>query len=181
MKSLVPIEVIEKKILLIGGQKVMLDSDLAALYGVTTKRLNEQVRRNLKRFPTDFMYQLSREEFESLRSHFATSSSWGGRRTPPYVFTEQGIAMLSSVLNSNRAIDVNIQIMRTFVKLREMISTHKDLAKKLSDLEKKYDGQFQIVFEAIRQLIEVEEKPKRKIGFIYPVRIMSPCTIHTFC
>jgi hypothetical protein len=166
MKSIVPIEIIEKKILLIGGQKVMLDSDLAALYKVPTKRLNEQVRRNLKRFPDDFMYQLSQEEFESLKSHFATSSSWGGRRKLPYVFTEQGIAMLSSVLNSDRAIEVNIQIMRTFVKLRELISTHKDLARKLSDLEKKYDGQFQIVFEAIRQLIEQPEPPKRKIGFI---------------
>ncbi len=166
MKSLVPIEVIEQKILLIGGRKVMLDSDLAALYGVTTKRLNEQVRRNLKRFPADFMYQLSQEEFDSLRSHFATSSSWGGRRTRPYVFTEQGIAMLSGVLNSDRAIEVNIQIMRTFVKLREIMLTHKDLARKLKDLEKKYDGQFQIVFEAIRQIIQVEEKPKKKIGFI---------------
>jgi len=166
MKSLVPIEVIEKKILLIGGQKMMLDSDLAVLYGVTTKRLNEQVRRNLKRFPPDFMNQLSREEFESLKSHIATSSSWGGRRTRPYAFTEQGIAMLSSILNSDRAIEVNIQIMRAFVKLREMIASHKDLTRKLADLEKKYDGQFQIVFEAIRQLIEVEDKPKRKIGFL---------------
>ena len=166
MKSLVPIDVIEKKILLIAGQKVMLDSDLAVLYGVTTKRLNEQVRRNARRFPADFMYQLSQEEFESLRSHFATSSLRGGRRTRPYVFTEQGIAMLSSVLNSARAIDVNIQIMRTFVKLRAMMATHKDLARKLLELEKKYDGQFQIVFEAIKQLIEVDGKPKRKIGFI---------------
>ena len=168
MKSLVPLEIIEKKILLIGGQKVMLDSDLAALYGVTTKRLNEQVRRNLKRFPADFMYQLSAEEFESLRSHFATLKSGRGkhRKYLPQVFTEQGIAMLSSVLNSDRAIAVNIQIMRAFVKLREMISTHKDLARKLGEIEKKYDSQFQIVFEAIRQLIEVEEKPKRKIGFI---------------
>ena len=168
MKSLVPLEIIEKKILLIGGQKVMLDSDLAALYGVTTKRLNEQVRRNLKRFPADFMYQLSAEEFESLRSHFATLKSGRGkhRKYLPQVFTEQGIAMLSSVLNSDRAIAVNIQIMRAFVKLREMISTHKDLARKLGELEKQYDSQFQIVFEAIRQLIEVEEKPKRKIGFI---------------
>jgi len=168
LKSLVPLEIIEKKILLIGGQKVMLDSDLAALYGVTTKRLNEQVRRNLKRFPADFMYQLSAEEFESLRSHFATLKSGRGkhRKYLPQVFTEQGIAMLSSVLNSDRAIAVNIQIMRAFVKLREMISTHKDLARKLGEIEKKYDSQFQIVFEAIRQLIEVEEKPKRKIGFI---------------
>jgi hypothetical protein len=160
--------VIEKKILLIGGRKVMLDSDLATLYGVTIKRLNEQVRRNMKRFPQDFMYQLSAEENESLRSHFATLKPGRGkhRKYLPYVFTEQGIAMLSSVLNSDRAIEVNIQIMRTFVKLREMMSSHKDLAGKLSELEKKYDGQFQIVFEAIRQLIEVEEKPKRKIGFI---------------
>lgn len=168
MKSLVPIEVIEKKILLIGGQKVMLDSDLAALYGVTTKRLNEQVHRNLKRFPQDFMYQLSAEEFESIRSHFATIKIGRGahRKYLPYVFTEQGIAMLSSVLNSDRAIEVNIQIMRAFVKLRELMTTHKDLARKLSELEKKYDGQFQIVFNAIRQIIEVEEKPRRKIGFI---------------
>jgi hypothetical protein len=168
MKSLVPIEVIEKKILFINGQKVLLDSDLAALYGVTTKRLNEQVSRNLKRFPADFMYQLSQEEFESLRSHFATLNKGRGkhRKYTPYVFTEQGIAMLSSVLNSDRAIEVNIQIMRTFVKLREMMSSHKDLARKLSALEKKYDGQFQIVFEAIKQLMEVEEKPKKKIGFI---------------
>ena len=166
MRALVPIDVIEKKILFINGQKVLLDSDLAALYGVTTKRLNEQVRRNMKRFPADFMYQLSQEEFESLKSHFATSSSWGGRRTRPYVFTEQGIAMLSSVLTSQRAIQVNIEIMRTFVKLREMISSHKDLARKLNEIEKKYDGQFQIVFEAIKQLMEIEEKPKKKIGFI---------------
>jgi hypothetical protein len=168
MKSFVPLEVIEQKILLIKGQKVMLDSDLAALYGVTTKRLNEQVRRNIKRFPADFMYQLSREEFDSLRSHFATLKTGRGkhRKYMPYVFTEQGIAMLSSVLNSERAIEVNIQIMRTFVKLREMMSTHKDLARKLSELEKKYEGQFQIVFEAIRQLIVIEEKPKRKIGYI---------------
>ena len=168
MKSIVPIEVIEKKILLINGRKVMLDSDLAALYGVTAKRLNEQVRRNVKRFPSDFMYQLSREEFESLRSHFATLNKGRGkhRKYMPYVFTEQGIAMLSSVLNSDKAIEVNIQIMRTFVKLREMIVSHKDLTRKLNELEKKYDGQFQIVFEAIRQLIEVEESPKRKIGFL---------------
>jgi hypothetical protein len=168
MRSLIPLEVIEKKILLIAGQKVMLDSDLAALYGVTTKRLNEQVRRNLKRFPSDFIYQLSAEEFESLRSHFATIKIGRGkhRKYLPYVFTEQGIAMLSSVLNSDRSIEVNIQIMRTFVKLREMISTHKDLAKKLSELEKKYDSQFQIVFEAVRQILETETKPKKKIGFI---------------
>jgi phage regulator Rha-like protein len=165
MKALVPIEVIEKKILLIGGQKVMLDSDLAELYGVETKMLVRAVKRNCERFPDDFMVQLAKEEFENLKCHFGTSR-WGGRRHLPYTFTENGVAMLSSVLNSPKAIQVNIQIMRTFAKLREMISTHKDLARKLSDLEKKYDGQFQIVFEAIRQLIEIEEKPKKKIGFV---------------
>lgn len=165
MKSLVPIEVIEKKILLISGQKVMLDSDLAALYGVETKMLVRAVKRNSERFPDDFMVQLTNEEFDNLKYHFGTSR-WGGRRYLPYAFTENGIAMLSSVLSSKRAIQVNIQIMRTFVKLRELISTHKDLAKKLGELEKKYDSQFQIVFEAIRQILEVEEKPKKKIGYI---------------
>jgi hypothetical protein len=164
MKSLVPIEVIEKKILLINGQKVMLDKDLADLYGVSTGNLNKAVTRNKERFPADFMVQLSAEEFSDLKFHFGTSS-WGGTRKPPRAFTENGIAMLSSVLNSTRAIQVNIQIMRTFTKLREMIATHKDLVKRLNELEKKYDGQFQIVFEAIRQLIQIEEKPKRKIGY----------------
>jgi hypothetical protein len=167
MKSIMPIEMIEQKIFLIRGQKVILDSDLAKMYGVTTKRLNEQVRRNRKRFPPDFMFQLNEEDAESLRSQFATSSgAHGGRRYFPYAFTEQGVAMLSTVLNSERAVEVNILIMRTFVKLREMIATHKELAKKLEELEKKYDGQFQIVFEAIRQLMAVEEKPKKKIGFL---------------
>jgi len=165
MKALVPIEVIEKKILLIGGIKVILDKDLAALYGVTTGNLNKAVNRNRDRFPEDFMVQLTDVEFNNLKFHFGTSS-WGGTRKPPRAFTEQGIAMLSSVLNSKRAIQVNIEIMRAFVKLREMIVSHKDLSRKLNELEKKYDGQFQIVFEAIRQLIEVEESPKRKIGFI---------------
>ncbi len=178
MKSIVPIEVIEQRILLINGQKMMLDSDLAALYGVTIKRLNEQVRRNLKRFPRDFMYQLAQEEFDSLRSHFATIKTGRGkhRKYLPYAFTEQGIAMLSSVLNSDRAIEVNIQIMRAFVKLREMIISHKDLARKLNELEKKYDGQFQIVFEAIRQIIEVEDKPKRKIGYVSESRAVYRAT-----
>ena len=157
MKSLVPIEVIEKKILLINGRKVMLDKDLAGLYGVSTGNLNKAVNRNKERFPEDFMVELSLEEFSNLKFHFGTSS-WGGTRKPPRAFTEQGIAMLSSVLNSKRAIQVNIEIMRAFVKLREMISSHKDLVKKLAELEKKYDSQFQIVFEAIKQLIEQPEK-----------------------
>ncbi len=164
MKALVPLEVIEKKILLIDGKKVMLDKDLASLYDVTTGNLNKAVNRNRDRFPQDFMIQLTLEEFNNLKFHFGTSS-WGGTRKPPRAFTEQGIAMLSSALNSRRAIHVNIEIMRAFVKLREMISSHKDLVRKLAELEKKYDGQFQIVFEAIKQLIEQPEKPKRKIGF----------------
>jgi hypothetical protein len=164
MKALIPAEVIERKIYLIRGQKVMLDSDLAELYGVTTKRLNEQVRRNLKRFPSDFMFQLSNEEAESLRSQFATSKR-GGRRYLPYAFTEQGVAMLSSVLNSRRAIEVNIQIMRAFVKLREMIASNKELAKRLDELESKYDEQFKVVFDAIRELMAPVDPKKRKIGF----------------
>ncbi len=161
MQELIPVEVIERKIYLIRGHKVMLDNDLAELYGVPTKRLNEQVRRNLRRFPDDFMFQLTDEEAVILRSQFATSKR-GGRRYLPYVFTEQGVAMLSTVLNSERAIEVNIAIMRVFVKLREMISSHKDLAKRLDDLEKKYDAQFKVVFDAIRQL--------------YPVRDCRLCT-----
>ncbi len=167
MESLVPVEMIEGKILSIRGQKVMLDEHLAELYRATTKRLNEQVKRNLKRFPPDFMFRLNEEEAEILRSQFATSKTQrGGRRYLPYAFTEQGVAMLSSVLNSDRAIEVNIQIMRVFVKLREMIASHKDLARKLDALEKKYDDNFKVVFEAIRALMTPPpEKPKKKIGF----------------
>ena len=167
MKAIVPIEVIEKKILLIRGHKVMLDSDLAVLYGVTTKRLNEQVRRNLRRFPSDFMFQLTAEEIESLRSQFATLKTGRGRHRKylPYVFTEQGVAMLSSVLNSEKAIEVNILIMRAFVKLREMLATHKDLAKKMEEMEKKYDEQFKVVFEAIYELMKPPEPSRRRIGF----------------
>jgi hypothetical protein len=167
MKELIPVEIIERKNYLIRDHKVMLDSDLAELYGVETKRINEQVRRNPKRFPDDFMFQLTEEEAESLRSHFATLKSGRGkhRKYLPYAFTEQGVAMLSSVLNSDRAIDVNVQIMRTFVKLREMLSTHKDLARKLADMEKKYDTQFKVVFDAIRQLMKPDEPKKKPIGF----------------
>jgi hypothetical protein len=166
MESLVPIEIIEGKILLIRSQKVLLDADLAALYQVETKNLLRAVKRNLKRFPPDFMFQLKKEEFDNLRFHFGTSSQWGGRRYLPMAFTEQGVAMLSTVLNSDRAIEVNIQIMRAFVKLREMIATNKNLAKRLDDLEKKYDGQFRVVFEAIRQLMAPPVRPGKKIGFL---------------
>ena len=165
MKALVPIELIEKKILVIRGEKVMLDADLAELYGVETKMLMRAIKRNIDRFPADFMIQLDKEEFENLRFHFGTSSQWGGRRYLPYVFTEQGVAMLSSVLNSERAVKVNIEIMRAFVKLREMIASHKGLAKRLAELEKKYDAQFKVVFDAIRQLMATPEPREKKIGF----------------
>jgi phage regulator Rha-like protein len=168
MDSIVPVEFIESKIYLIRGHKVMLDSDLAELYEVGTKRLNEQVRRNPKRFPNDFMFQLTLEEAESLRSQIATLKMERGqhRKYLPYVFTEQGVAMLSSVLTSERAVEVNVQIMRAFVKLREMIASHKDLARKLASLEKKYDAQFRVVFDAIRQLmVPIVTEKKRKIGF----------------
>ncbi|HEY6260431.1 MAG TPA: ORF6N domain-containing protein [Nitrospiraceae bacterium] len=166
MIALVPRERIEQTILLIRGHNVMLDSDLAQLYGVTVGRLNEGVKRNENRFPSDFMFQLTKAEFENLKSQIAISSSkWGGRRHAPYVFTEQGVAMLSSVLRSKRAIEVNIAIMRTFVRLREMISSNKVLARRLTDLEKKYDGQFQVVFEAIRELMAEPTPKSRRIGF----------------
>ena len=166
MKEIIPVEIIERKIYLIRGHKVMLDSDLAEMYAVATKVLLQAVKRNLNRFPGDFMFQLNYQEVAALRSQIVTSKAGrGGRRYPPYAFTEQGVAMLSSVLNSERAIEVNIQIMRAFVKLRELMATHKDLARKLDDMEKKYDAQFKVVFDAIRQLMTPTEKPKRKIGF----------------
>jgi len=164
-KSLIPVDRIEKAILLIRGQKVMLDADLAELYGVETKVLVQAVKRNLERFPEDFMFQLSQEEFAILRSQIVTSSDWGGRRYRPYAFTEQGVAMLSSVLRSRRAIRVNIEIMRAFIRLRQMLASHVELARKLDALEKKYDAQFKQVFEAIRQLMAPPEPKRRPIGF----------------
>lgn len=164
--AIIPVERIEKRIYLLREEKVMLDADLAELYGVTTKRLNEAVRRNRERFPADFMFQLTLDEVDSLRSQIATSS-YGGRRYRPYAFTEQGVAMLSGVLKSKRAIQVNVEIIRTFVRLRQMLSTHKDLARKIIDLEAKYDGKFKLIFEALRQLMEpAPEKPKPRIGFV---------------
>ena len=142
----------------------MLDEDLAEIYGVTTKRLNEQARRNKGRFPDDFMFALTREEFTNLKSQSATSR-WGGRRHPPNVFTEHGAVMLASVLKSPVAVMASIQVVRAFVRLREMLASHEDLARKLTDLEKKYDYRFQVVFDAIRQLMEPPRKPHPKIGF----------------
>lgn len=164
-QPLIPTERIEKAILLIRGQKVMLDKDLATLYGVETKTLNRAVSRNAERFPEDFMFQLTAEEFDTLRYHFGTSNQRGGRRYRPYAFTEQGVAMLSSVLRSPRAIEVNVAIMRAFVQLREILASHTDLARKLDEMEKKYDAQFKVVFDALRKLMTPPETPKRKIGF----------------
>ncbi len=168
--SLVPVEIIQNKIFLIRGHKVMFDSDLAELYGVLTKQLTRQVRRNIERFPDDFLIKLTREELNNLKCQFG-ASSWGGARKLPLVFTEQGIAMLSGVLHSSRAVQVNIQIMRTFTKLREMMLSHKDLARKIEDLERKFmghDQQIVSVFKAIKQLLKQKKEPSRPkvpIGF----------------
>jgi len=163
----IPTEIIENKIYLIRGQKVMLDFHLAELYEVETKILKRAVKRNIDRFPEDFCFELTKEEMRNLRYHFGTSS-WGGVRYQHFAFTEQGVAMLSSVLRSKRAVQVNITIMRTFVKLRNLLATHEDLKKKLNELERKYqkhDEQIKLVFDAIRELMEPPPKPKREIGF----------------
>jgi hypothetical protein len=188
MNELIPIERIEDKIYLIRGQKVMLDQDLARLYGVPTKRLNEQVRRNMGRFPQDFMFQLTKEEGESLRSQNATSNlksqiatsslpagkaGWGGRRKLPLAFTEHGIAMLSSILNSEKAVQVNILIIRTFIRLRQILATHKQLADKLEKLESKFDGKWgkheieiRGILNIIRKLLAPPKKKTKPIGFL---------------
>jgi hypothetical protein len=157
-------EIIRDMIFIIRCHKVMIDSDLAGLYGVPTKQLKRAVRRNIGRFPDDFMFELTREEFENLRCQFG-ASSWGGERYLPYVFTEQGVAMLSSVLHSEKAIRVNIDIMRTFTRLRTMIASNKHLKRKVDEMEKKYDKQFRIVFTALKQLLDEPVKPKKPIGF----------------
>jgi len=164
MNSLIPSEKIEKRIFLLRGQKVMLDADLAELYGVETGALKRAVKRNRERFPEDFMFPLTFQEVGILRCQNGISS-WGGQRFLPYAFTEQGVAMLSSVLKSKRAVQVNIEIMRAFVKLRELIASNKELAKRLDELEKKYDSQFKVVFDAIRQLMAPPDPKPRRIGF----------------
>lgn len=160
---------VEQTILSLRGQRVMLDETLAALYQVEVKRLNEQVKRNITRFPEDFMFQLTEDEVERLRSQVATLEPTTGRgrhrKYLPYAFTEQGVAMLSSVLRSERAVQVNIEIMRTFVKLRGMLAEHAELARKLARLERKYDAQFRVVFDAIRELMTPPTKVKPTIGF----------------
>jgi phage regulator Rha-like protein len=168
MTSIVPIESIVSKILFFRGEKVLLDRDLAELYGVETKVLKQAVRRNIKRFPNDFMFELTKEESQSLRSQNVTLKRGQYSKYLPFAFTEQGVAMLSSVLNNERAIDVNIAIMRAFVQLRRMIESHDELAGKLAELErhlKDHDEQIQAIFEAIHQLIAPPEKKRRKIGF----------------
>ncbi|MFN5168798.1 MAG: ORF6N domain-containing protein [Cyclobacteriaceae bacterium] len=161
---------IATKILFLRGEKVLLDADLALLYGVETKRLKEAVKRNIDRFPDDFMFQLTKDEWQNLRSQFASSSlsagkaGWGGSRYPPFAFTEQGVAMLSGILNSPRAVETNIAIMRTFVALRKLMETNKDLAAKIRQLERKYDQRFKLVFDAIQKLIK-QEKEEQPIGF----------------
>ena len=158
------LQLIRQKIYEVRGQKVMLDFDLAELYLVPTMRLNEQVRRNAKRFPPDFMFPLSDHEFIILKSQFAISSrTWGGRRTPPHAFTEQGVSMLSAVLKSDRAIDANIAIIRAFVKLRLVLGSDRELEKKIEKLEAKYDGQFSAVFKAIRELMSTHAVPMKRI------------------
>jgi ORF6N domain-containing protein len=167
-KAIIPVERVAQFIRWIRGQKVLLDSDLAVLYGVETKNLNKAVKRNTERFPTDFIFQLTPEELRSLRFQFGTSNARGRLRYRPYAFTEQGIAMLSSVLNSERSIKVNIAIMGAFVKLRGVLETNRQLAEKFSELEQrvgKHDQEIAAILEAIRQLMAAPEKPRREIGF----------------
>lgn len=171
MNNPVSTEIIVNRICFIRGKKVILDSDLGELYGVSTKRLNEQVRRNIERFPDDFMFRLTKVEYDHLKSQFATSSDeprHGGRRTLPYVFTEHGAIMAATVLNSKQAVEVGIFVVRAFVRLREMLAGHKKFARRLDELEKRlatHDKNFQIVFDAIKRLLIVDDKPKRKIGY----------------
>ena len=169
----IPVEIIENKIYIIRNQRVMLDSDIAELYGVTTKRLNEQIKRNAERFPKDFMFKLTDEEYKILRSQIATSNIiHGGRRYTPYVFTEHGAIMAATVLNSSKAVEMSIFVVRAFIKLREIISENKELAVKLNELENKYEKHdkdikdIKAIIDAIRQLMTPPEKTKRKIGFI---------------
>jgi len=164
-QALLPAERIEHAILVVRGERVMLDEDIAALYGVETKTLVRAMKRNLDRFPLDFMFQLTQEEVESLRYQIGTSNGRGGRRYLPYAFTEQGVAMLSSVLRSERAVRVNIEIMRAFVRLRREMTSRADLVRRFDELEKKYDGQFTVVFDALRQMMAPPKKGNRQIGF----------------
>jgi hypothetical protein len=166
-RASIPEEIVVNKIYFIRGQKVMFDDDLAELYGVETRRLNEQVKRNIDRFPPDFMFQLTEKEFQNLMSQFATSR-WGGRRKPPLAFTEQGVAMLSGVLNSKSAIQVHIQIIRVFSKMKELMITHKDILLQLEKIEKRltaHDEDIALIFNYLKQLLNPPQPPRRRIGF----------------
>ena len=164
VKKTVPVAQITQSILLIREHKVILDADLAGMYGVETKVLLQAVKRNIERFPEDFMFQFTKQEFAHLRSQIVTSK-WGGRRYPPYAFTEQGVAMLSSVLRSSSAVQVNIEIMRAFVQLRQILASNEELSQKLTALERRYDKQFKIVFDAIREMMIPPATSKRPIGY----------------
>jgi len=165
--GLLPASAVNHKIYFLRKTRVMLDSDLAQLYGVNTSRLNEAVQRNRNRFPKDFMFQLTKKDLQVLRSQFAISKSSGsgGRRFLPYAFTEHGVAMLSSVLHSDRAVQVNIAIMRAFLQIRAMLATHEDLRRKIMEMEKRYDSKFHAVFATLRQMLETPVPPKKQIGF----------------
>ena len=165
-EALLPVERIETVILFVRGERVILDTDIAALYGVETRNLIQAVKRNLDRFPQDFMFQLTEEELRRLRFQIGTSNTRGGRRYLPYAFTEQGVAMLSGVLRSEQAVKVNVEIMRTFVRLRRMVNEQAELARKLDALEERYDEQFKVVFDALRELMAPPAEPEgRRIGF----------------
>ena len=166
--DIVPAEAVDLRILTVRGHRVMLDADLAELYSIEIRALNQGVRRNIERFPDDFMFTLSDEEWRAIRDSLGQTRGWGGRRNPPYAFTEQGVAMLSSVLRSDRAVTVNIEIMRAFVRLRRLLQSHADLALRVDELEAKYDSQFGAVFDAIRQLMTPPGRPRNPIGFVPP-------------
>jgi ORF6N domain len=177
--GLVPLERVERTILILRGRRVILDSDLAALYGVTVSRLNEQVKRNAGRFPDDFGFQLTREEFETLRSQIAISKTErrGGRRWMPYAFTEHGAVMAASVLNSPKAVEMSVEVVRTFVRLRGFLASHHQLAAKLDELERKiatHDTHIVALFDAVRSLMATPERPKRRIGFQVKGRGLPP-------
>jgi phage regulator Rha-like protein len=163
--KIIPVEQIQRRIISIRHENVMLDRDLAEIYGVETKQLKRAVRRNIRRFPPDFMFELTEEEHDLLRRQFGTLKRGEHSKYPPMAFTEQGVAMLSSVLNSWRAVEVNVLIMRAFVRLRQMTASHKDLLVKIEEMERRYDAQFKVVFEAIRQLMAPPAAPQKKIGF----------------
>lgn len=166
--DIVPAEAVDLRILTVRDHRVMLDADLAELYSIEIRALNQGVRRNIERFPDDFMFALSDEEWRAIRDSLGQTRGWGGRRNPPYAFTEQGVAMLSSVLRSDRAVTVNIEIMRAFVRLRRLLQSHADLALRVDELEAKYDSQFGAVFDAIRQLMTPPGRPRNPIGFVPP-------------